>query len=165
MKRLYLLRHAKSSWQDETIKDFDRPLNERGQAAVPVMAGYFRNHYECPDLIIASAAQRTKTTATKFAMAIGYDKQVQLESNIYQAHYLNLLEFIQHQPANINRLMVVGHNPGMMQLANYLSHRHVTDKLPTCGLVVLDFEVTYWHQITQAQGQLVAYDYPKKFEH
>lgn len=161
MKTLYLLRHAKSSWENPTTKDFDRPLNQRGEQDVPIMANYFSGLFACPDKIIASPATRTKATASLFAMGIDYEKQIEYNSDIYEAHYLNLLEIIQAIPDSEESAMLVGHNPGITNLANYLSNSHVTDNVPTCGLVALNFNLPYWHHINEAHGELIRFIYPK----
>lgn len=161
MKRLYILRHAKSSWDNPELKDFDRPLNERGIAAIPKMVGFFNNHFTPPDKIIASPAARTTATASTFAEGIGYQSMIDYASDIYEAHYLNLLELVQNLPENVQSVMLVGHNPGFTNLANHLSARFVTDNVPTCGLVVLDFNSQYWHNINEAQGELVRFASPK----
>lgn len=161
MKTLYLLRHAKSSWKDQNLKDFDRPLNERGEENAPAMAKYFSTAFTTPDKIIASPAARTTATASLFAMGVGYEGEIEYNSAIYEAHYLNLLEVVQNIPDNIQSAMLVGHNPGMTNLANYLSSSFVTDNVPTCGLVALKFNAQYWHNLAEAQGELMRFIYPK----
>ncbi len=161
MKRLYLLRHAKSSWENIQLKDFDRPLANRGEADIPRMVRFFNDHFSVPDKIIASPATRTTATASAFAEGISYHGQIEFISDIYEAHHLNLVEIVQNLPENAQSTLMVGHNPGVTNLAAYLSTGFITENIPTCGLVVLDFNSQYWHNISEAQGRLVRYMYPK----
>lgn len=162
MKTLYLLRHAKSSRDNPNLRDFDRPLNERGEEDAPAMAKYFSGIFSSPDKMIASPAARTTATASLFAMGIGYEGNIEYNSSIYEAHYLNLLEVVQAIANNVQSAMLVGHNPGMTNLANYLSAGFVTDNVPTCGLVALNFNVPHWHHLSEAQGELIRFISPKQ---
>lgn len=162
MKTLYLCRHAKSSWADPGVNDFDRPLNERGQRNAPYMAQVFKDRGEPVDLIMSSPANRALTTAHFFAEAlrIGGDRFVQ-ERLIYHAERHTLAHIVSQLPNTADRVMLFGHNPGFTDVLNHLSDAGV-DNLPTCGLVRIDFAVTDWQHTGKGAGTLVWFDYPKR---
>lgn len=162
MKTLYLCRHAKSSWADPGMDDFDRPLNERGQRNAPFMAHVFKYRGEPIDLIVSSPANRALTTARCFAdaLAIPTERFVQCRS-IYHAERQTLAHIVSQLPNSAGRVMLFGHNPGFTQLLDHLSDMRV-DNLPTCGLVRIDFSVDDWQHIAKGSGTLVWFDYPKR---
>jgi len=162
MKKLTLVRHAKSSWNDTVLADRERPLNKRGLRDAPVMARRVIEAGIRPSLIISSPAVRAWTTAKIFAAELGYPIEfLQREDNIYLASLDNLLDVLASQDASFNNLMLFGHNPGLTDLANYLS-TGVTNKLPTAGLISVQFERDNWALYERPKTELLEYDYPKK---
>lgn len=144
MKQLYLLRHAKSSWDDPDMDDFDRPLNKRGRKAAKAMAIYFREAEIQPQLVLCSTSKRTRDTLKYLQPALG-EAPVELERRIYEASYQTLLECLAEVPAETESVLMIGHNPGLERLALYLmSDRghgagaaRMVDKYPTGSLAVL----------------------------
>lgn len=163
MKRLYLVRHAKSSWKDATLEDFDRPLNKRGKQDAPLMGKLFKSHYKLsPDLIVSSPAKRAAKTAKVIAKEIGFPKkQIVYEGAIYEAGVPPLLSVIRKIDDSADQVMLFGHNPGLTMLAEYLIGV-VVDNIPTCGIFCIDFDVDSWKEVGEGRGKEVFFDYPKK---
>ena len=155
------MRHAKSSWSSGNLSDRQRPLNRRGERDAPVMGQRLSGHGIRPSLIVASPAVRAWTTAQIVAQEIGYPKEfLQREDGIYMASLDGLLDTVVAQDNGFNSLMLVGHNPGMTALANFLSPG-ITDNLPTAGIVSVQIDRDDWHLYEQPETELIAYDYPK----
>ncbi|MCI5081007.1 MAG: histidine phosphatase family protein [Saprospiraceae bacterium] len=163
MKSLYLIRHAKSSWENPTLKDFDRPLNPRGQRDAPFMAKLLKG--KCPelDLIVSSPAKRAYTTASIFADAyhIPLDA-IQLEKKIYDAYPEDILEIVNELPKNVKTVLVFGHNPTFTTLANLFSDDYLSN-LPTCGIVRIDAEIEDWAAFGVASAKMTEFHYPKQY--
>ena len=162
MKTLYLCRHAKSSWADAGMDDFDRPLNERGLRNAPHMAQVFKLRGEPIDLIVSSPAKRALTTARAFADTLAIPKDLfHQDRAIYLADRTTLMRLVNTLPAAAHRVLMFGHNPGFTELLDHLSDAGV-DNLPTCGLVRIDFALDDWTLVSKHTGTLVWFDYPKR---
>jgi len=161
MKTLYLLRHAKSSWDFEDLSDHDRPLNKRGRHDAPLMGRELASHEVTLDLIISSSAVRALTTASLVAKELEYDTEnISINEAIYGAGKEELLTSIQQTPDNIANLMLVGHNPEITELANSLSPEHIAS-MPTAAVVGIRFNCVSWAEINPENATLVLYDFPK----
>ncbi len=164
MKTLYLCRHAKSSWADPGMDDFDRPLNERGLRNAPFMANVFKERGEPVDLIVTSPANRARTTARSFVTALDlHPDRFTEERAIYLAERHALAHLISKLPNSADRVVLFGHNPGFTDVLNHFSDAGV-DNLPTCGMVRIDFAVNDWQHVVKGSGTLVWFDYPKRHE-
>ncbi|MBD3307013.1 histidine phosphatase family protein [candidate division KSB3 bacterium] len=162
MKRLYLIRHAKSSWKDQSLADFDRPLNKRGKRDAPFMGQRLASYQVTPDLLMSSPAKRALTTAKTIAEEIGYPPTaIVTEPSIYGAGAASLLTVIQAIKDAAHEVMLVGHNPGLTTLAESLTNTMV-DNIPTCGIFCVDLPVESWTEVTEGIGTVVFFDYPKK---
>jgi len=162
MKRLLICRHAKSSWKDPELRDFDRPLNKRGQGDAPEMGRRLADQGLAPDLIRSSSAIRAMETARHYADKTNYPlERIQFNPNQYAASVALLLSLIQEVGPEVATLMLVGHNPETTMLANYLSGLKI-DNIPTSGIVALAFTVDSWQDIRPGDGTLLFFDYPKK---
>lgn len=162
MKTLTLVRHAKSSWKDTTLADHDRPLNKRGERDAPFMAVRIDAAGIRPSLIVSSPAVRAWTTAKTIARHLKYPLEfLQREKDLYLASLEDLLDVVAAQDNAFNSLMVVGHNPGLTDFANFLSPG-LTDNLPTAGVVAVKIERDDWSLYERPTTELVTYDYPKK---
>ncbi len=162
MKRLTLLRHAKSSWKDPGLDDFDRPLNQRGERDAPVMGRRLKARGARPSLILTSPAKRAQRTARLIAEAIGYPVEfLQREAELYLAEPKTILEVVAREAESFNDVFVCGHNPGMTDLANRLSGVRI-DNVPTCGIVALEADIENWADLDQADCKLDFFDYPKR---
>ncbi|MGM0622827.1 MAG: SixA phosphatase family protein [Campylobacterota bacterium] len=160
MKQIYLLRHAKSSWS-KPVADFDRGLNKRGKKDLAFMATLIRSKQIHPDLILSSPAKRAKKTAKEIGKALAISR-VYYDENIYEADIEELLEIIHELDNNIHTVFIVGHNPGLNMLAEYLSGR-VIDNIPTCAIYGLEFRLNDWTKVDKAQGEYLMFEYPKKY--
>jgi phosphohistidine phosphatase len=161
MKTLYLLRHAKSSWNYPELDDFERPLNKRGRGDLPVMAKVIKHHGIKPDLIISSPALRASFTALNIIQMAGIPENLLSYDNlIYEASTSMLLNIIKGTSAKVNTLMIVGHNPGLTTLANYLSDKYV-DNIPTCGLFALKIDIKQWQELYEKSATFLFFEYPK----
>ncbi len=160
MKYLYLLRHAKSSWKDLSVNDFDRPLNKRGKKDAPNMGKFLNDRNVKVDLIISSPAKRTKETSKIIAEGIGYKNKIIFDKNIYEASLEQLLALIKNLNKNLNSVMLVAHNPGLTELANYFVNEDI-DNIPTCGIAAIILE-NGWDEVKRNCGKLLFFEYPKK---
>ena len=162
MKTLYLVRHAKSSWNNSNLSDHARPLNDRGERDAPHMGNRLRKRKPQPALIITSSAVRAETTATLLAEAIGYPpSDITIDERLYGAEPKDVLAIIGELDNAIDCAMLVGHNPTFTDLINALSGSQI-DNVPTCGMAVLKFPTNTWSTIAQTPGELLDFDYPKK---
>jgi len=161
MKILTLVRHAKSDWKDTSLSDKQRPLNRRGKRDAPEMGRRIVDHGIRPSLIISSPAVRAWRTARIIAKEIGYPAEfLQREESLYLASLDDLLDAVVAQDNGFNSLMVVGHNPGMTDFANFLLPG-VTNNLPTAGVVSVQIEGDDWSLYRRPKIELIAFDYPK----
>ena len=161
-RRLILLRHAKSDWSDSSRRDFDRPLNKRGNRNAPAMGRLLRENQLVPQLVISSDANRAQTTARLVAAELGYDEQqIRLSNALYLAAPRTMLELLAEVDADTESVMMVAHNPGMTDLANRLSDARI-DNLPTCGVFVVDFDTPDWTAVGDRPGTFVYFWCPRQ---
>jgi phosphohistidine phosphatase len=162
MKKLFIVRHAKSSWDFPELDDLDRPLNKRGKKNAPQMGSRLAKRGIKPQLIITSPAKRAAATAREIAKELSFPKSdIIKEPLLYHGTNKNIIQMLQKQNNDINEIMIFGHNPGLTDLANYLSGSHIYN-IPTCGIAEIDFEIFSWADIDEKKGVLVYFDYPKK---
>jgi len=162
MKTLTVVRHAKSSWSNTNLSDRKRPLNKRGERDAPIMGRRILEHGIRPSLIVSSPATRAWTTAKIIASEISYPLEfLQREDSLYLASLDEILDVIMAQDNEFNSLMVVGHNPGMTSVANFLSPG-LTHNLPTAGVVSVQIEKEDWNLFERPKTELIVHDYPKK---
>jgi len=164
MKTLYLVRHAKSSWDNANMADFDRPLNKRGKKAAPFMAGLMHEKQVHPDLILSSPANRALTTAEIFCEALEYPTDaIEQRIEIYEGGLNHMLHIVQQIPDNHSVAMLFGHNPTLTTFANFISGQ-LLENIVTCGVVRLDMNNESWQETMIDSGELVWYEYPKKYQ-
>lgn len=162
MKRLILMRHAKSDWSRAGQDDFDRELDARGQRDAPLagtrLARFLKG--EIPH-IIASPAIRARATATAAAQSLGCDeKAIEWNDALYLCEAPDWLEILRGSKHSGPTLMSVGHNPGITALVNHLGDTRV-DNMPTASIAALEFSVEDWQDLRWGGGRLVWFDYPK----
>jgi len=161
MKTLVLIRHAKSSWDSAAIKDFDRPLNERGNRDADDMSRRLCKKLQGIDVFISSPALRARTTAERFAAAFKKDGALMLEPQLYLAAASFFNELIPSIDNTHSTAAIFSHNPGITEFANMLTADVKTDNIPTCGIFAVQAAVDDWKQFPTAKKQLLFYDYPK----
>lgn len=149
MKTLLLLRHAKSSWADDRLADFDRPLNDRGRQDAPRMGRLLRQEGLVPDLIIASPAKRAASTAKRAADAAGYEGQIRYAPELYMAEPQVYLSVAHQTDDTVSTLMLVGHNPGIEECVSLLSGGD--EPMPTAALACFRLPIDRWADL-DAQG-------------
>ena len=160
-KQLLLIRHAKSDWGNASLSDFDRPLNKRGKANAPEMAERLMKQKIVPQLVVSSPALRALTTAKFFTDTWQMPlKNIQLEPSIYEASVKTLLSVINNLDNKYDKIALFGHNPGFTDFVNYLSNANIYN-VPTCGVVLLEFQADDWAEVSSGTGTLIDFDYPK----
>ena len=165
MKRLYLLRHAKSSWDDTELPDIERPLNARGEKASKRLGKYLRNDGIMPELVLCSPSVRTRETLQR----IGLDEsETKFEDAIYEATAGELLEVLHEVRPGLESVMLIGHNPGMERLAMTLVRggdekalERMRRKYPTAALATLSFYGS-WAELGPDDAELVSFVTPKQ---
>ncbi|MDP3294853.1 MAG: histidine phosphatase family protein [Nevskia sp.] len=164
MKRLILIRHAKSSWDYPMLADFDRPLNPRGRRDAPIMAQRLQSLLSPPFRIIASPAMRALTTAQLFAETFEIaEAQILIEPRIYDATPGTLLHLINTLDDRNDQVLMFGHNPGFTDVARVLVDGPLPFiELPTCGVLMLGFEEDRWQDIVPGSGEVLDFRYPKE---
>lgn len=160
MKTLILIRHAKSDWGYEFLKDIDRPLNERGYRDAYQLSKWYVSNFPKPQLILSSPAIRAISTALIFARALEYNEQdIQIKHGIYDAHTDDFLSIIHQLPDRIDIAMFFGHNPTITNLSNILCPKFFIDNIPTCGIIKLNFDTSQWKTI----GEIPSFQIEHKF--
>ena len=167
MKTLYLLRHAKSSWDDPGLPDHERPLAPRGRRAAKKLAAYIHGTALAPELVLCSSSARTRETLESLRDALG-DPEIRFPPELYAAWDDELLEVVRQVGSDVDSLLVVGHNPGLQRLALLLAgsgddrlRERLAEKLPTGALVTLTFPVTSWADVRPGSGDLGDYVIPR----
>ena len=163
MKILYIVRHAKSSWDERGVSDHDRKLNARGLRDVPQIGEVLNSIGYHPDVIYSSSANRAFTTAKIIADKIGYHADnIVVSKDIYDATTNDLVNLINTFDDKYESVMLFGHNPGFTVLANLLADKYI-DNMPTCSAAVIELNVELWKDVKSDCGKLIAFEYPKKY--
>jgi phosphohistidine phosphatase len=162
-KRLSLIRHANAD-HDADVRDFERPLSRKGQAEAMEMARRFQERGLVPDLILTSAATRTRETADTFAKVLGVPARLlQAEDSLYLAEGDQILAAIRAIGPRVGHLMVIGHNPGISAAAISLAPEAITNDLPTCGTLTMNVSCATWNLIDRRCVRESERDSPRKF--
>jgi phosphohistidine phosphatase len=162
MKRLTLVRHAKSDWSLPGQNDWDRPLNKRGQRDAPEMAKRLRSRKLKPDLMLASPAVRALSTASVMARELKVPATlIAQDERLYLASPSDMLTVLRELGGEAKHVMMFGHNPGMTEFANRLSAGDRIDNLPTCGVFTALFDIRDWSLLDWGRGADAEFDYPK----
>ena len=161
MKKIFIVRHAKSSWADLSMKDIDRPLNKRGKNDAPIMAGHCKKIGIIPDVMVSSNANRAMLTAEAFRACYGKDKvKFQIEPNLYHAPESTYIEVCFGLDEDDSSVMMFGHNPGITYLANSVTDKYI-DNVPTCGVLVIESSADQWTDVDFSNCKLIDFLYPK----
>ena len=168
MIRLVLLRHAKSDRPAPFARDHERPLAERGREAMPAIRHYMKRHRLIPERALVSTAKRTRETWELLAPALGEVRDILFEDRLYDAEPDRLLDVIRETPDDVRTLLVIGHNPGLQELAIDLigagdvdMRQRLHEKLPTAGLLVIDFPAAHWSKLHAGAGRLKSFITPR----
>ena len=172
MKRLLLLRHAKTVPANPGIEDHDRELLERGRKDVPAIGAYMAAKKYLPDLTLSSTSRRTVETVELLSEKLPRAQHIEYTDHLYLAGQKEMLAVIRSVRGAVASLLVVGHNPGIEQLATALSRQpvkrkerdrfdQIEEKFPTCALAVLDFAVARWRDVAPGRGELIDFVRPR----
>lgn len=164
MKKLFLIRHAKSSWSDTTVSDFYRTLNKRGKKDAPFIASKLNEFGARPDVILSSPAKRAKKTAIFMADGVGFSKDlIVYDDKIYSASTQELLQVLKMVNDKTNELFLVGHNFAITDLAVSLTGEAI-DNIPTSGIVAMECKIKKWSDIGTRCAKMLLFDYPKRYK-
>jgi phosphohistidine phosphatase len=164
MKTLYLIRHAKSKWDETLFGDYERSISKRGKKDLITIGSYLAIEEVKPDLILSSCALRAQQTVEALASRLEYEGKIFFLEELYQKPTEALLEIIQAQESNIQSLCIIGHNPQLQELANNLLSEHIA-KLPTLGVIAIELPIEQWSDIEDVDGVLQFFIYPKQFRY
>lgn len=165
MKQLTIVRHAKSDWGDEFLKDVDRPLNHKGYLDAYYSSNWFYSKHSLPDVIISSAATRALNTALIFARAFDFNmSNFILNPSLFESTLTNLMTVISNINETYSSAMIFGHNPTFTNICNELTEDLFFDNLPTCGIVSLKLEIKNWKEVAPKKGKINFYQFPKEFK-
>jgi phosphohistidine phosphatase len=168
MRRLMLLRHAKSDRSSLGTRDRDRPLDGRGKAAAPRIGAYMALHDLMPDRVLCSPARRTHDTWSLVAGAFAKPPAIEFDDRLYDASADTILDVVRKTGADIHSLLVIGHNPGLQDLAGLLiasgdveARERLREKFPTAALLVIDFAFDDWRKLHRRAGRLDRFVTPR----
>jgi phosphohistidine phosphatase len=166
VKTLLVLRHAKSSWDDASLADGDRPLAPRGRKALPLLARHLEDNVPPPELVLCSSARRAVETLEGVRPALG-DVEVRIEPGLYLADSDELIDVLRTLPAEPGTVMLVGHNPGLQELVLELAAagddlERVRSKLPTGALATLELDIERWADLEPRAGRLASLAVPRE---
>lgn len=164
--RLWLLRHAKSSWDDPGAEDRDRPLAPRGERAADQMCDYFAAAGINPALVLCSSALRTRQTLARVLPALEPELEVRIESSLYTFDAASLLERVRAIPEGVASVMLIGHNPAMQELGIRLAAEgerlgQLAQKFPTGALAEIELPAISWHEVGESAGELTRFVVPR----
>lgn len=160
MKTLLILRHAKSDWGNSQLSDHERPLNGRGNYDAPRMGAWLKQQGMVPELIISSAAVRALTTAELVATGCDFEGELRSTNDFYLAGPPTYIDILNQLPNNSDRVMVVGHNPGMESLLSLLTGKD--RRMTTANVAVVQFAIESWRELTLfSDGRLAHFWRPK----
>ena len=161
MRQLLIVRHAKSSWDDFSVPDFERPLNDRGKKDAPVIAQRILDRNIIPDEIITSPAKRARKTAELFAKTLGLPKENIVEAReLYEASPEAFYDVVRRASVSASTLMLFSHNPGITAFVNKLTSVSIDD-MPTCAVFALSCDINDWSEFRAAKKEFLFFDYPK----
>lgn len=162
VKKIYLIRHAKSSWSEKGMNDFDRPLNKQGKKDLHFMANRLKEFGIKPDLILSSTAKRAQKSAKAIAEIIKYNiDKIAFNDSLYDSSYTAYRYLLDTLNDKLKSIFIVGHNPTLTEMGERLSGAILTN-IPTCSIVCIEFDVKSFKDIEEDSGKILFFDYPKK---
>ncbi len=163
MKTIYFVRHAKSSWDYQSLSDINRPLNDRGIRDAPFMGKMLHGQGVLPDIVMTSPAVRATTTALMLLGELEFPaNKIQIIPEIYSGYLEDVLMLIKELPDDQKSVMLFGHNPTWTSLANYFSEKYIPNA-PTCSISVIEAEIDAWKDLNRENGKLTNFYYPKMY--
>lgn len=164
-RRLYLIRHAKSSHKNDSLEDIDRPLNDRGKSDAILIGKELFKRGVTFDKVVISPSKRTKSTAKRIMKGVNFEKDsIERDSSIYRCRTQVLISKIRNLHPRYKSVAVIGHNPATIQAANHFQKDTIFTGVPTCGVIAIEFESNSWENLGNKEGRYVFFDYPKKYK-
>jgi phosphohistidine phosphatase len=161
MKKVLLMRHAKSSWKDPSLADFERPLNKRGKRDAPRMGAFLMDTDIKIDIILSSPAKRARQTVKRFLREYSFDGKLILEDELYHSDHTIYIDLLNNLPNEIDSIMIVGHNPEMDYFLDTVCD--VYEHMPTGAIAVINLPIDDWKEInTEISGELVSFWKPRE---
>lgn len=161
MKQLFVIRHAKSSWKNISLADYERPLNKRGMRNIPEMADFLTSRYDKIDTFVSSHAVRAHETAKGIATGFGYPTDnIHIDESLYHAGPIQIMGVVKSLSDKHHSAAIFGHNPGFTDFVNALTGSMI-DNVPTCGVAVIDLPIKKWSKAAFGNGDLALFTYPK----
>jgi phosphohistidine phosphatase len=171
MKTLLLMRHAKSAWNDPNAADIDRPLGPRGRKAAPRMAAWLKAQGYQPDRVLCSVARRARETLDLLKPVLPKKDRIQFLKELYMAMPREILDHVAAVPEDAEGLLILGHNPGIGDMASWLASAgeskilaKMRGKFPTAAVAILRFDVARWSEISGETGTLVDFARPRDMD-
>jgi phosphohistidine phosphatase len=162
MKTIYIVRHAKSSWDNPSLDDYSRPLNDRGEKDAPRMGKRLKEREVIADLMISSPANRALKTCKAIAKILEFPlSKIKEDKRLYHADEDMIYTILKEVKDSNDSLMIFGHNPGLTSFANNLLNENIVN-IPTAGIVACKLNINSWHEIKAGCGELLFFDFPKK---
>ena len=152
MKTIYLLRHAKSSWKDESLSDIERPLNGRGKKAADTMGAFLKREKILVDLVLSSSAVRARQTIDRVLVAANIVTDVRFDERIYEAGVQRLVEIVRQIENGKKNVVLVGHNPGFEELLEWLTG--TIERMQSGALAKIGLKTTSWNSVSEKSGTL-----------
>ena len=169
MKKLILMRHGKSSWEDPQLDDKDRPLNSRGKASIPVMAQWLEHRKHLPDTVLVSSAKRTRQTFKRLRSVLPDLPEPKVDDTLYHAAPEKMRKRLSQLPKSCDTVMVVGHQPGLSSLVRKLSDGKVRrrcarafEHFPTAAAAVLEIDIKDWSELDFHGAEFVDFAMPRE---
>jgi phosphohistidine phosphatase len=169
MRCLILMRHAKSSWSDPDLEDHDRPLNQRGRLAAPLMGAWLAERGLAPDFVLCSSSVRTRETWARVRTVLTAAPEPHVQAALYHADPPHMLEAVRAVPADAACVALIGHQPGIGAFTRLLARQDTPQacarayaKFPTAACAVLEFDVGSWAEITFGAGRFTAFAVPRE---
>ncbi len=163
MKKVFLIRHAKSSWDNPELEDKDRPLKKRGEKDSEIMGELLKKFKIKPDVILSSPARRALSTARIISDYVDYDKKkIIVNDDLYFEGIKGMMNIIHQFDNKLQTALLFGHNPDMTEMLNRFSKKAI-ENVPTCGVGGVEFEIKEWKDADWKNGKLAIYEYPSKY--
>jgi phosphohistidine phosphatase len=161
MKKLYLIRHAKSSWEDITLDDFERPLNKRGEKDAPMMGKLLNKKNITADIIISSPSKRTKQTVKLITQQLQSTLKIIYNDNLYETTLDGLEKIIKNIDNRYESVYLFGHNPSLNSFVE--KYINMDENIPTCGVVGIEFDCDSWKKLEPKVATKLFFEYPKLY--
>ena len=164
IKTLYLIRNAKSDWNDIGASDFERGITKKGKKDIQTMSSYLMLKNISPDIILSSCALRAQETADIISQNLEYKGKIEYLQELYYTPTATLLDILYMQDSSTNMVFVVGHNPQLTDMANLLIDEHIS-KIPSSGIISIDFDISDWSELSYKKGKVDFFITPKQFKY